>query len=199
MKRITKITLFAVGLAVLVSLVGVVPGLRPLAELQASARAATDDADDVLTFDAAADCRTFAGGLNRGDAIIINGKIFPAGTLPSGTVTFDPTQPVNGVAPIGEWVNRGQNGFPFPPAIAPSYSSAPASFGTDYFILNDGRALTTEGYLLPSGVVLSSVTGGIGSFKGAAGFSQGTILGTNATGCPNARVKFHLQPSSERQ
>ena len=193
MKRITKIALFAVGLMVLAALAGVVPGLRPLTEFQAVVQAADDN---VLTFDAAADCRTFAGGPNRGDVVIINGKIFPAGTLPSGTGTNDPTQPVNGVAPIGDWINRGQNGFPFPPAIAPSYSSAPAAFGTEYFILNDGRALTTEGYLFPSGLVLSSVTGGIGGFRGAAGYSRGTILGTNATGCPNARVKFHLQPGS---
>lgn len=193
MKRMTKIALFAVGLIVLVVLAGVVPGLRPLTEFPAVVQAADDD---VLTFDAAADCRTFAGGPNRGDAIIINGKIFPAGTLPSGPATNDPTQPVNGVAPIGNWINRGQNGSPFPPAIAPLYSSAPASFGTDYFILDDGRALTTEGYLVPPGLVLSSVTGGIGGFRGAAGYSRGTILGTNATGCPNARIKFHLQPRS---
>ena len=135
---------------------------------------------------------------NRGDVVIVNGKIFPAETLPSGSGTNDPTQPVNGVAPIGEWANRGQNSFPLPPAVASAYSSTPAAFGTQYFILNDGRALTTEGFLFPSGLVLSSVTGGIGGFRGAAGFSQGNILGTNATGCPNARVKFHIQPGSVR-
>ena len=194
MKRIV----LSLGLAVLASLVGVVPGFRPLAEFQVAAQAATDDADDVLTFDVAADCRTFVGGPNRGDVVIVNGKIFPAETLPSGSGTNDPTQPVNGVAPIGEWANRGQNSFPLPPAVASAYSSTPAAFGTQYFILNDGRALTTEGFLFPSGLVLSSVTGGIGGFRGAAGFSQGNILGTNATGCPNARVKFHIQPGSVR-
>ncbi|HLJ13902.1 MAG TPA: hypothetical protein VKV15_05350 [Bryobacteraceae bacterium] len=66
-------------------------------------------------------------------------------------------------------------------------------------ILNDGRALTYESYRLPSGVVLSSVTGGIGGFRGAAGEARANPgLGTNATGCPNGRVTFMLQPGSLR-
>src|SRR3989442_247186 len=84
-----------------------------------------------------------------------SGKRFPAGTLPSGTATNDPTLPVRGVAPIGDWTCRGQNAFPFPPAIAPAYSSTPFAFNTQYFILNDGRALTIEGYTVPSGERLS--------------------------------------------
>lgn len=199
MKRITKITLslavpFALGLG-FSGLVGIVPGFASRFGVQA----AEDNDERSITFDVAADCRTFVGGPNRGDAGIVNGKIFPAGTIASGTGTNDPTQPVNGVEPIGDWVNRGQNGFPFPPAIASSYSSTPAAFGTEYFILNDGRALTTEGYLFPSGLVLSSVTGGVGGFRGAAGSSRGNILGTNATGCPNARVKFHFRSGSESE
>src|SRR5205814_1079084 len=89
----------------------------------------------TLAFDVACDCRTFAGGPNRGDVFIIQGKLFPARTLPSGTATNDPTQPVNGVAPIGDWICRGQNSFPFPLAIAPAYSSTPPFFNTQYFIL----------------------------------------------------------------
>jgi hypothetical protein len=199
MKCITKITLFALGLVVPACLTGVWSGFRPLAELQATAQAA---GDQVLTLDVAVDCRTFVGGPNRGDVVIVSGKIFPGGTLPSGAATFDPIQPVNGVAPIGNWTQRGQNSFPFPPAVASAYSSTPFAFGTIYFILNDGRALTTEGYLLPSavppGIVFSSVTGGIGGFSGASGFLEGPAIGTNATGCPNARATFHIQPGSVR-
>jgi hypothetical protein len=47
-------------------------------------------------------------------------------------------------------------------------------------------------------VVPFSVTGGIGGFSGAAGDGLGTIIGTNATGCPNARIKFNIQPGSAR-
>ncbi len=195
MKRITKITVFTLGLVALDALNGVAPSLRPLAELQAAG-------EQVLTLDVAIDCRTLVGGPNRGDLFVINGKIFPGGTLPSGVATFDPTQPVNGVAPIGNWFIRGQSATPFPPAVAAAYSSAPVSFGTIYFILNDGRALTAEGYLLPSavppGIVFSSVTGGVGGFSGASGFMESPAIGTNATGCPNARSTFHIQPGSVR-
>ena len=196
MKRITKITLFAVGLTILVSLAGVAPGFRPLAELQEKAQAATDNA---VTYDVACDCRTGVNldGGGRAAPFMIEGKMFPAGTLPSGMATNDPTLSVNGVASIGDWLCRGQTTFPSPPAIAPAYSSVPFAFNTQYYILNDGRALTTEGYDLPSGGVLS-ITGGIGGFSGAAGDTQGTILGTNATGCPNFRAKFRFQPGSVR-
>ena len=146
----------------------------------------------TLTFDVACDCRTGVAGTNRGDVFIIQGKIFPAGTLPSGTATNDPTQPVNGVAPIGNWICRGQNSFPLPPAIAPAYSSTPAALNTQYFILNDGRALTAEGYALQPEGELLSVTGGIRGFSGASGFIVEAPFGTNATGCPNFRAKFRL-------
>jgi hypothetical protein len=189
MKRITKITLFALGLA----------GLAVMAflGLPAMVKAAGENSVD---FDVACDCRTGAtldAGI-RGSPFIIQGKIFPAGTLPSGTATNDPTQPVHGVAPIGNWICRGQVSFPFPPAIAPAYSSTPAAFNTQYFILNESRALTVEGYdVLPSGERLS-VTGGIGSFRGASGDIEEGPMGTNATGCPNFRAKFHIQPGSVR-
>ena len=153
----------------------------------------------TLTFDVACDCRTgspaFFGG-NRGDAFIINGKIFPAGTLPSGTASNDPTEPVNGVSSIGDWSCRGQVAGAFPPAIAPAYSSTPFAWNTQYFIL-EGGALTAEGYAMPTGELLS-VTGGIRGFSGASGFIVEAPFGTNATGCPNFRAKFRLRSGRGR-
>src|SRR5881392_263037 len=163
MKRIGKVKLFALGLVILAGLAGVGPGFKPLHDLEALAEAASDD---ILTFDVACDCRTGSPGFfagNRGDPFIVNGKIFPAGTLPSGTATNDPTQPVNGVAPIGNWMCRGQKSQPFPPSIASAYASVPFVLNTQYFILDDGRALTSEGYSTPTGELLS-ITGGIGGF-----------------------------------
>ena len=192
MKRITKITLFALGLA---GFAGVAVLGLPTAVKAAN--------ENILTFDVACDCRTGAGGPNRGDPFIINGKIFPAGTLPSGTATNDPTLPVNGVAPIGNWTCRGQNSFPFPSAIASAYSTSPFAFFDWYFIMNDGRGLTAAGYpiseitaAIPMSVL--SVTGGIGGFSGASGEIQAVGFGTNVTGCPNFRAKFTFQPGSVR-
>jgi hypothetical protein len=190
MKRFLNATLFALGLA----------GLADVAVLGLPDVAKAAGSPNTLTFDVACDCRTgspaFFNG-NRGDAWTVSGKIFPAGTLPAGTATNDPTLPVGGVAPIGEWTCRGQSAFPFPPAVAAAYSSTPFAFNTQYFLLNDGRALTIEGYATPTGERLS-VTGGIGAFSGAAGDVEEGPLGTNVTECPNFRAKFTFQPGSVR-
>jgi len=207
MKPLTKISVFALGLILLAGLAGVAPGFRPLAELQAVAQAAGDP--HSLIFDVACDCRmgspAFFGG-NRGDAWIISGKIFPAGTLPAGSANNDPILPVNGVAPIGDWTCRGQNAAPFPASVGAAYDATPFGFNTQYFMLNADRALTVEGYaFLVNNIPVErlSVTGGIGAFSGAAGYVkegpiQEGVFGTNATGCPNFRARFTLQPGSMR-
>src|SRR3954462_15901392 len=99
MKSIVKVTLSAFGLVIRGPLAGF--GFQEV-ERSTSHR-------KNLTFDLAVDCRTFVGGDKRGDIIILNGKIFPAGTLASGAASNDPTQGVNGVAPIGDWLLRGQH------------------------------------------------------------------------------------------
>jgi hypothetical protein len=192
MKRFAKITMFAAGLAGLAALaISVLPDVAEAA-----------GGPNALTVDVACDCRmgssAFFGG-NRGDAWIVSGKIFPAGTLPAGIAGNDPTLPVGGVAPIGEWTCRGQNVLPFPSGLAAAYGASPFGFNTQYFILNDGSALTVEGYALPgfTGERLS-VTGGIRGFSGAAGAVEEAPLGTNATGCPNFRATFRFQPGSIR-
>jgi hypothetical protein len=154
---------------------------------------------NTFTIDVAVDCRTAVGGPNRGDVFMINGKIFPAGTLPSGPAFNDPARPLNGVPPIGDWLVRGQHSLPFPAEIASLYNSAGGDFVTQYYLFNDGRAFTVQGYaLLPRFEVHLVVTGGIGSFRGASGEIQVTILGTNATGCPNSRGTVILVPGSVR-
>ena len=76
---------------------------------------------------------------------------------------------------------------------------APQLAGTQpvaHHLLNDGRALTLEGYEFPDGTGALSVTGGIGGFFGASGdvqFPPGVTLGTNVTGCPNFRAKFRIR------
>jgi hypothetical protein len=73
-----------------------------------------------------------------------SGKIFPAGTLPSGTAANEPTQPVKGIAPIGDWTTRGQIAFPFPPVVAQYYNSTPTFFANQYYLLGDGRTALTH-------------------------------------------------------
>jgi hypothetical protein len=192
MKRITKMTLFVLALA----------GLAGLAVFGVPAVVKAADDSNTFSFDVACDCRTGAtldGGV-RGSPFIIQGKIFPAGTLPSGSASNDPTQPVHGVASIGNWICRGQMQGTYPPAIASAYASTPFILNTQYYLLNDGRALTLEGYELPNGTAALSVTGGIGGFFGASGdvqFPPGVTLGTNVTGCPNFRARFRLHRGAD--
>src|SRR6266849_2076367 len=150
MIRITKVSLFVFALA----------GLAGLAVLGLPGLMKANEEPNSISFDVACDCRTGAtldGGV-RASPFMIQGKIFPPGTLPSGTATNDPTLPVHGIASIGDWICRGQVQGTYPPAIAPAYNSTPFALNTQYFILKDGRALTAEGYDLPAGGVLS-VTG----------------------------------------
>ena len=189
MKRINKTILFALALA----------GLAGLAVFVAPTVVKAGVESNSFTFDVACDCRTGAtlDGEVRASPFMIQGKIFPAGTLPSGTASNDPTQPVRGIAPLGNWICRGQNQGTYPAAIAPAYNSTPFALNTQYFIFNDGRALTAEGYDVPGGGFLS-LTGGIGVLSGASGDIQATEFGTNATGCPNFRAKIRVQPGSLR-
>jgi hypothetical protein len=194
MKRTIKITLIALCLIVFAGLLGFAPGVPSPAGLQTVVKAATES---VLILEGACDCRTGNAGFfsgTRGDPFIVSGKLFPAGTLPAGTGANDPTLPVKGIAPIGEWTCRGQSSTPFPPIIAPAYSSSPFAFNTQYFILNDGRALTVEGYALANGSgERLAITGGIGAFRGASGDVEEGPFGTNATGCPNFRARFTIE------
>ena len=180
MKRITSLSLAGVGLV----------GLAGLAAAGLQAFEGSENGQ-MLTVDVACDCRTFAPPTqpDRGGVFMVNGKIFPAGTLPAGNATNDPTDPGS----IGDWICRGQVAGVFPQAVAGAYSSAPSVLNTQYYILKDGRALTLEGYEVSTGVL--SITGGIGALRGASGdvtYPPGEILGTNATGCPNFRTKFRF-------
>jgi hypothetical protein len=133
---------------------------------------------------------------------MVTGKIFPGGTLPRGDADNDPVLPVNGVAPIGDWHHRSQNVLPLPRDIAPAYRSAPAVLATFYFFLEDGGALVSEnwGIIEVKGIptVPGVITGGFGRFSGASGDSRATIIGTNATGCPNSTGRFNIRPGSIR-
>jgi hypothetical protein len=196
MRIIRSLTFLGSALVLLVGLTGIRPGLKLSTDLRA--QSLESNSGRVVAFDIAVDCRTAVGGANRGDVIMVSGKVFPFGTLPSGTASFDPAQPFNGVAPIGDWHLRGQHASPMPAALAPLYPLTPLDFVTVYTIFDEGRsALMTEAYnFLPTARYYSSIIGGIGRFRGAAGDDTGVPIGTNATGCPNFHVRINLLSGS---
>jgi hypothetical protein len=235
MKHIMNITVLALGSVVLPSLL--TPGFTQATEFRAAAQSASigtssdravdsyvrradstnPSSDHPLVLDIAVDCNTVVSGTTRGATFIINGKIFPGGTFPNGAANNDPVKAYKGVAPIGEYVVRGQHEISLNPPPDPfsifdpttyyykNYvkSSVPLGLATAYFILNGGQsAIITEGYdlgpnLPPPGALLT-IVGGIGAYSGAAGDLTDNIIGSNVTTCANSRVTFNIQPGSVR-
>ena len=113
---------------------------------------------------------------------MINGKIFPADRLPTGLQSNDPTA----AGSIGTLVARGTSTATLAEHLA--NPQAPGVFWTQYFMLNGGNMLISEGWFAPGGANMAALVGGTGEFRGAGGEVFVTNIGTNATGCPNSRV-----------
>jgi hypothetical protein len=158
----------------------------------------------TFVVDVAVDMRTFAAipstgnppgepvGPNRGTTFIVNGKAFPAGDLPSGTASNDPSQEGS----IGDWVCRG--------ILTSDLASQLAGvdrigFDTTQMLMfgSDRRAIWSEGLeggLSEAGVKTHRIVlGGTGAFFAASGDVVQESLGTNATGAPNIRLTFRLR------
>ncbi|HUS05041.1 MAG TPA: hypothetical protein VMZ52_02005 [Bryobacteraceae bacterium] len=190
MKRITKISLFAIGLVVLVGLTGIVPGFPSLAP------AVQADTEETLTLDVAIDCRTFNfnRGISedqfvRGDSFIANGTIFRGGTLLPGAQSNDP----NASGSIGDFIEHGTMAATLAEIIA---GKRPAFVANWLHLLKDGRGLVADGPHPDSGPM--AVVGGMGGFSGASGEVIVEIIGTNNTGCPNVRSTFHLKKQAPK-
>ncbi|MGH9802155.1 MAG: hypothetical protein ACRD82_17470, partial [Blastocatellia bacterium] len=113
-------------------------------EQQASVAAQTvndifDNFPLTLVFDVATDARTFRinrgaplPDAKRGDSFIVEGKIYPAGTLPVGGTLLSPGSfnPDTTPGSIGKWVLRGTFNADFAEILG---GAEPAVFGTQYF------------------------------------------------------------------
>jgi hypothetical protein len=192
MKGKTK-KLIALGLVVL-GLTGTVPSFWSQVAAQTAAQADTgrNERKRRINLDVACDCRTFSfnRGVSfdqvvRGDGFIVNGKIFPAGTLPEGAASNDPNDPGS----VGKWICRGTQAVSFADIIAGA--PHPHVFFTQYHLLDDRRGLVSDGASNETRGV-AAVVGGLGSLSGAGGDVSATIIGTNSTGCPNIRFTFNL-------
>lgn len=170
-----------------------------------SKRVASGFIDDIpltMVVDVATDARTFRlnNGLTlpearRGDVFIVEGKIYPAGTLPVGGTLLSPGSfnPDLATGSIGKWVLRGTLNYDFGEIIG---GAGPAVFGTQYFIFNDGKVLVTDG---PHGAAvpqLRVLMGGGGAMSGASGDVREEVIGTNVTGLFNQRFTFKIKKQS---
>lgn len=203
-----SIALLFLGLAgiapAILSRSGVMPIAQAGAEESQTSSLAQTDASDALnrrdrtfTIDLAIDARTFRANrgaqvteILRSDNFIIEGKIFPGGTIPRGGTetepdSFDPEAPGS----IGDWTCRGTFNFDFAELAA---GAAPHVVSTQIYDLGDADRLWSDGK--EGGAKLTrAVIGGTGRFSGAVGEVIQAPLGTNRTGLANYRFTFKLK------
>ncbi|MBL8191587.1 MAG: hypothetical protein JNK38_26450 [Acidobacteria bacterium] len=163
-----------------------------------------DNVPLTLTYDVATDARTFRinrgaplPDAKRGDSFIVEGKIYPGGTLPVGGTLINPGtfNPDTASGSIGKWVLRGTFNADFAEIMA---GAEPAVFGTQYFIFNDGRVLISDGPHAGSNPQLRPLVGGGGTMSGVTGDVKEELLGTNITGLFNQRFTFKIKRQSIR-
>jgi hypothetical protein len=151
-----------------------------------------DGAWQTIVFDVACDGRTYApNGLDptkhteiRGTTFIVDGKIYPGGTIARGDgFDLDATPGIG-----GKWVCRGTYNVrleEFLAGVAPSVS-------TTWHLLFDARnALMTEGQ--EGGTVRRVVLGGTGRYRAFVGEVNEEVLGFNSTGFENFRFTFKVR------
>jgi hypothetical protein len=169
------------------------------AKPQASRRMSAQD----LRIDVACDGTTFAPFFGssladgpRGGSFYVEGRIFPAGTIPSGASTFDPTGP----GAIGTWLCRGW-------FVAYSGRELPLVVSTQEYIfgLFGPSDTVIADQLVSSGLeggpvtTLRSVVGGTGKYQKVRGQVLQEVIGTNKTilnvvggNAPNFHFTFDL-------
>jgi hypothetical protein len=148
------------------------------------------DATGKFTADVAIDATTFRfvrqtavlpTNVIRGDTFMVDGLIYPGGSIAPGNTPFPPTSDL----PIGRWVCRGT----FQTNTAGLVSGVtPHVYSSQYFLFNDGTAVVTDG---PEGgsVFDRAIIGGWGG-GATGGQSMETPIGANATGLFNLHFDF---------
>jgi len=130
-------------------------------------------------------------GVKRGDTFIVQGKIFPGGTIPAGGAfgaagVWSPDH----AGSIGTWICRGTFDASGPDILA---GHLPMVYTTQIFQLAGKDGLWTDGP--EGGTTLRAVTGGTGQFSNARGQVTQDTLGVNSAGTSqdfNLRETFSL-------
>ena len=161
-----------------------------------------DRDERTIVVDVACDARTYRNNRGapineslRGDSFIVNGKIFPGGTIPAGGTPeqpgdFDPDTPGS----VGDWTCSGIYNFDFAEIVL---GAAPHTASTQLYRFSTEDALVSEG--LEGGIKVSrAVIGGTGKFSGIVGEVTEEPIGVNRTGLFNIRFTFKLKKQTRR-
>lgn len=156
------------------------------------------ETEEAFTIDVACDGRTYrqnnidpaATGARRGDTFIVEGKIYPVGTIPVGKDVFSPDRPGS----IGTWICRGVwlvNAEQLAAGVSPAFDTTQI-----YLLPDESNQLISEGLEGPM-PTLRAVIGGTGSREGTVGEVRQVLLGTNVTGLFNFRFTFRVRKESD--
>lgn len=151
-----------------------------------------------VVIDVACDATTFAlntanptdTGPVRGSSFIVNGKIYPGGTIPPGN-GFD----INTPGRIGTWVCRGAFNFGIPEIVN---GSVPHESTTQRYLFDPSGSMVVADSMASIGeeggvTTHRVVAGGTGMYRGVLGEVQQEILGRNSTGLFNFRFTFTIR------
>ncbi|GEM_PF-5426191 len=119
-----------------------------------------------------------SGPAVRGSTFIVSGKLFPAGTFGSNPERFGPDSPGS----IGAWICAGT--FQYDLAEI-AKGKAPHVISTQYYLLDDGSVLMSEG--LEGGMTTTRVIlGGAGKYAGA----RGTVVEKHGVSDNNTLIRL---------
>ena len=188
MKTLSKITLAAAALTLLGIAAALAHGDKGK---HSEARWKT------LVIDVAVDARTAAPpssstlSLKRGDTGILNGKIYPGGTIAAGDGLDIDTL----TGSIGTWVARGTFNVDLSQLLAGAH---PALSATQYYLFSPTGVSDGEEALFSEGPEFGATThrvvlGGTGRYRGVIGEVQEETLGANSTGFGNKRYTFTIR------
>jgi hypothetical protein len=126
----------------------------------------------------------------RGSFFITEGKIYPAGTIPS--VNGAAFNPKTAAGAIGTWFCKGT--FLVSGSV---FDQSPMAVLSDqlYLLATDKQSIATTG-TEGNGVTVRPVVGGTGQFAGYTGEQTQEFLGFNATGGVNLRVTMRLRKTT---
>jgi hypothetical protein len=130
-----------------------------------------------------------ATDVRRGDVYLLNGQIYPAGTIPAGGTREQPSSfGPDHSGSIGSFYCKGV----FLVGAKKFDVEKIQRASTQYFVLNNKSRLITEGF---EGSTNTNrvIMGGIGEFAGAKGVVTMERIGINATGSYNLRFTFNLE------
>jgi hypothetical protein len=126
----------------------------------------------------------------RGSTFIVNGKIYPGGTIPAGN-GFD----INTPGLIGTWVCRGAFNFSLSELLA---GSAPGQSTTQSYLFSPTGSMAVDDSLASVGeeggvTTHRVVSGGTGVYRGLIGEVKQETLGLNSSGFFNFRFTFTVR------